>query len=214
MPHRHHHEPSHASDHHAHHEHQTHHAHPAHHRREYHAQLRVENARIPLAAPNFWGWDNAAHQTPQPVHSRRQTTASLQPQQNAWGSNSFSGFAGSLAAAATSLVGELSGNPAAFEQNHINRRHAWCAEFVNAALRKEGKPGTGSAVAASFFNYGTPVAPNNVQAGDIYVRKNHVGVVTGVLGNGQVEIAQGNYSHRAAISVESVRSGQFRHPSV
>jgi len=83
---------------------------------------------------------------------------------------------------------------------------AWCAAFVNANLKSAGIKGTGSLAAGSFTNYGTAVAPGNIQPGDIGVVRGrsprtglegkHVGLLTGesrmVNGRRQVEMLGGN----------------------
>lgn len=60
----------------------------------------------------------------------------------------------------------------------------WCAAFVNAVLRQAGYSGTGSALARSFLNYGTPV--DKPQPGDLVIfsrgldpNKGHVGFYVG-----------------------------------
>jgi hypothetical protein len=62
------------------------------------------------------------------------------------------------------------------------RTTAWCAAFVNASLAKTGQRGTGSLAAASFYKYGTPVRPGDVQPGDIAVAPHHVAFVEATRG--------------------------------
>ena len=79
---------------------------------------------------------------------------------------------------------------------------AWCADFVNASISKAGGTGTGSGLARSYANYGTPT--NNPQQGDIAVfsrgapgsGKGHVGFFTGRYDkNGNPIILAGNQSN-------------------
>lgn len=46
---------------------------------------------------------------------------------------------------------------------------AWCAAFVNAIERKEGRKGNGRLNARSFLTYGSPVALKEAKAGDIVI---------------------------------------------
>lgn len=65
---------------------------------------------------------------------------------------------------------------------------AWCAGFVNSALKQVGVDGTGSLVATSFRNWGDKVRPEDVMKGDVLVDHRgrragqtggHVGFATG-----------------------------------
>jgi hypothetical protein len=69
---------------------------------------------------------------------------------------------------------------------------AWCAQFVNSALRNAGIKGSGSAVANSFQRWGNRVSPDDVKAGG-----GHVGMATGATrvgpnGKQQFEMEAGN----------------------
>lgn len=84
--------------------------------------------------------------------------------------------------------------------NPTKRKSLWCAEFMNMMERKMGRPGTGSAMAKSFANYGRRVS--NPRPGDIAVlsRKGggHVGYVMSVSG-GNVKLISGNYGRKVGI---------------
>lgn len=84
--------------------------------------------------------------------------------------------------------------------NPTGRKSLWCAEFMNMMERKMGRPGTGSAMAKSFANYGRRVS--NPRPGDIAVlsRKGggHVGYVISVSGN-KVKLISGNHSRKVGI---------------
>ena len=84
---------------------------------------------------------------------------------------------------------------------------AWCAQFVNSALRNAGIKGSGSAVANSFQRWGNRVGPGDVKAGDVAVIDwhnrgpdqvgGHVGMTTGATrvgpnGKQQFEMEAGN----------------------
>lgn len=85
---------------------------------------------------------------------------------------------------------------------------AWCAAFVNAALGRAGHKGTGSLMARSFLNFGTPV--KDAGAGDVVVLARgdrngpygHVGFVDGVVSkNGKqfVRVLGGNQSDNVSV---------------
>jgi len=77
---------------------------------------------------------------------------------------------------------------------------AWCAAAMNASLAQVGLPGTGSAAAKSFLNYGNPVS--EPQHGDIVVLYRgsrdgpygHVGYVDRINPDGSVRVLGGNQS--------------------
>jgi uncharacterized protein (TIGR02594 family) len=77
---------------------------------------------------------------------------------------------------------------------------AWCAAAMNASLAQVGLPGTGSAKAKSFLNYGNPVT--EPQHGDIVVFYRgardgvygHVGYVDRINPDGSVRTLGGNQS--------------------
>lgn len=82
-----------------------------------------------------------------------------------------------------------------------NRGEAWCAQFVNATLSQTGQRGTESAVANSFQTWGSAVQPDQVRPGDVVLQTRgraanqvggHVGIATGVVRDGQIEMIAGN----------------------
>lgn len=77
----------------------------------------------------------------------------------------------------------------------------WCAAFANSVLKGTGRPGTGSMMAKSFMNYGTPT--ESPSQGDIAVltrgnpksAKGHVGFVDSIVTKGNqkfVKLLGGN----------------------
>ena len=93
----------------------------------------------------------------------------------------------------------LGGNP-------TGRSSLWCAAFMNLVLERSGKTGTGSNMASSFARYGTRVS--GPQVGAIAVmsrvrRGGHVGIVSGIDGNGNPIIISGNHGRRVAESTYS-----------
>jgi hypothetical protein len=89
---------------------------------------------------------------------------------------------------------------------------AWCAAYVNAALKTHGIRGTDSAVATSFGAWGEGVAPQDVAKGDVLLQARghaigeaggHVGLATGRTrfdpqGNEQIERISGNLHDQIA----------------
>lgn len=59
-------------------------------------------------------------------------------------------------------------------------QQAWCAAFVNSALKQVGVEGTGTMVASDFLNWGQAVNPANLRRGDILI--DHRGVAPGMTG--------------------------------
>lgn len=104
---------------------------------------------------------------------------------------SSGGFGGSSVVAASKRY--LGTNP-------TKRRNRWCAEFMNMMERKMGRPGTGSALAKSFLNYGQRVSAP--RPGDIAVMSRrgggHVGYVMSVDGN-KVKLISGNHGRKVGI---------------
>jgi uncharacterized protein (TIGR02594 family) len=102
----------------------------------------------------------------------------------------------------SSLVAEarryLGGNPTGWA-------HDWCGRFMNLVLERIGHRGTGSNFALSFARYGRRLPGPQVGAVAVMARRGggHVGVVSGVLPNGDVKVISGNHSHRVAESVYS-----------
>jgi TP901 family phage tail tape measure protein len=125
----------------------------------------------------------------------------------------------SAASSAVDLMASLLGKNERTNRSEINKflkaggvnidaaRTAWCAAFVNSALKQVGVTGSGSLVATSFMKWGRKVDPSDVQKGDVLVdhrgRKpgqtgGHVGVATGntrmMNGRRQIEMLSGNSS--------------------
>lgn len=84
---------------------------------------------------------------------------------------------------------------------------AWCAGFVNSALKQVGVDGSGSLVANSFQNWGTSVNPTQALRGDVLLQTRglgasdpggHVGFATGASrllgGKQQLQMLSGNTS--------------------
>lgn len=93
---------------------------------------------------------------------------------------------------------------------------AWCAAFVNSALKAVGIEGSGSNVATSFLGWGKGVASNSVSKGDVLVQARghtqgqvggHVGMATGrtrmMNGRQQIEMTSGNYAGAVSTSWEN-----------
>lgn len=85
------------------------------------------------------------------------------------------------------------------------RKTAWCAAFMNAALKAGGSEGSGSLMARSFLNVGT--ATNDPQPGDIVVMKRgdsptqgHVGFFMGFTADGKVKILGGNQGNKVSVA--------------
>jgi len=90
---------------------------------------------------------------------------------------------------------------------------AWCAGFVNSALKQIGVTGTGSLIAADFLDWGQAVRPEDVLRGDVLIAHRgrkpgqtgaHVGFATGNTRMGprglQLEMLSGNESNRVQTS--------------
>jgi uncharacterized protein (TIGR02594 family) len=92
----------------------------------------------------------------------------------------------------------LGGNPTGWA-------HDWCGKFMNLVLERTGHRGTGSNFALSFARYGRRLGGPQVGAVAVMARRGggHVGVVSGVLPNGDVKVISGNHGHRVAESVYS-----------
>jgi uncharacterized protein (TIGR02594 family) len=92
----------------------------------------------------------------------------------------------------------LGGNPTGWA-------HDWCGKFMNLVLERTGHRGTGSNFALSFARYGRRLSGPQVGAVAVMARNGggHVGVVSGVLPNGDVKVISGNHGHRVAESVYS-----------
>jgi uncharacterized protein (TIGR02594 family) len=92
----------------------------------------------------------------------------------------------------------LGGNPTGWA-------HDWCGRFMNLVLERTGHRGTGSNFALSFARYGRRLSGPQVGAVAVMSRNGggHVGVVSGVLPNGDVKVISGNHGHKVAESVYS-----------
>lgn len=89
---------------------------------------------------------------------------------------------------------------------------AWCAGFVNSALKQIGVTGTGSLTANSFLNWGKRIDPSQIMRGDVLLQSRgrgademggHVGFATGqtrMSSSGlQLEMLSGNYKNGVGI---------------
>lgn len=90
---------------------------------------------------------------------------------------------------------------------------AWCAGFVNSALKQVGVDGSGKLTASSFLTWGQKIDPMDAMRGDVLVDHRgrqpgqtgaHVGFATGnsreVNGRRQLEMLSGNESNRVQTS--------------
>jgi len=83
--------------------------------------------------------------------------------------------------------------------NPTARSKLWCATFMNMVLRKVGYAGTNSDAAKSFAYYGRRISEPQVGAIAVLTRGKkggHVGVVSGVDGQGNPIIISGNHNKR------------------
>ena len=110
--------------------------------------------------------------------------------------------AGGLAGLARTMLGETAGQLGL-------PRLLWCADFVNLVLRKEGRAGTGSRVAASFAHYGRPISGPQVGAIAVMSRRGggHVGIVSGIDASGNPIIISGN--SRGRVRETTYRPGRI-----
>jgi uncharacterized protein (TIGR02594 family) len=85
----------------------------------------------------------------------------------------------------------LGGNP-------TGRGSLWCARFMNMVLQHTGHRGTGSDLARSFASYGHRVSGPQVGAIAVMGRRGggHVGVVSGIDGQGNPIVVSGNNGNR------------------
>ena len=85
----------------------------------------------------------------------------------------------------------LGGNP-------TGRGSLWCARFMNMVLQQTGHRGTGSDMASSFAHYGHRVSGPEVGAIAVMARRGggHVGIITGIDGNGNPIMISGNNGNR------------------
>lgn len=100
---------------------------------------------------------------------------------------------------------------------------AWCAGFVNSALKQIGVDGTGSSVANSFQNWGRLINPSEVMRGDVLLQSRglgasslggHVGLATGasrfVGGQQQLQMLSGNYDNSVGLAWINAQELQVR----
>jgi uncharacterized protein (TIGR02594 family) len=90
--------------------------------------------------------------------------------------------------------------------NPTGQKKLWCATFMNFVLAKVGYAGTHSDAAKSFAQYGHRISEPKVGAIAVLTRgKNggHVGIVTGIDGQGNPVIISGNHGHRVGEAVYS-----------
>ena len=80
----------------------------------------------------------------------------------------------------------------------------WCAAFVNAVLNSNGGKGTGSLMARSYLEWGTPT--KTPKEGDIVVlqrtgdpTKGHVGFYAGEASNGRIKVLGGNQGDSVSV---------------
>ncbi|MGE0063553.1 MAG: TIGR02594 family protein [Xanthobacteraceae bacterium] len=85
--------------------------------------------------------------------------------------------------------------------NPTRRATLWCGAFLDMVLRKTGYRGGGN-LALAYARYGKRIAGPKVGAIVVLRRKGggHVGIVTGVDGNGNPIVISGNHNRRVAIS--------------
>nr|AIA90721.1 CAZy families GH108 protein [uncultured Hyphomicrobium sp.] len=86
--------------------------------------------------------------------------------------------------------------------NPTIRRTLWCGVFLDLVLRRTGHRGGGS-LALGYAKYGKRVAGPQVGAIVVLTRKGggHVGIVTGIDGNGNPVVISGNHNKRVAEAV-------------
>jgi uncharacterized protein (TIGR02594 family) len=100
---------------------------------------------------------------------------------------------------------------------------AWCAGFVNSALKQVGIDGSGSLTANSFQNWGTAIDPSQLLRGDVLLQSRglgaggtggHVGFATGasrmVGGQQQLQMLSGNSDNSVATSWINASELQIR----
>ena len=141
----------------------------------------------------------------------------------------WSGGGGGVLAGGTGggdMMGAVAGSPA-LRQYLATGGHgmdpqttAWCAAYVGAYLNHHGYPSLASNVATSYLNYGSAVT-DGVQAGDVVVLPQghgagqvggHVGIATGRVSGGRVEMFAGNTGHGVAREWERLGSAVIRRP--
>lgn len=86
--------------------------------------------------------------------------------------------------------------------NPTGRGSLWCGAFMDLVLKRTGHAGGGN-LASAYAHYGTRVSGPQVGAIAVMGRRGggHVGVVSGIDGNGNPIIISGNHNHTTAESV-------------
>lgn len=97
-----------------------------------------------------------------------------------------------LPASAASLVSAMTHDVGKGRPAHCPS--AWCACYLEQALKKTGHATLGSFAARDFTRYGKKAAPKTV--GAIMVMPHHVGVVVGSCSDGRVKLVSGNHGHK------------------
>ena len=115
--------------------------------------------------------------------------ASVAPASSGEGTATSGGFGASNVVAEARRY--LGGNP-------TGRGRLWCARFMNMVLQHTGHRGTGSDMARSFASYGHRVSGPRVGAIAVMGRRGggHVGVVSGIDGQGNPIVVSGNNGNR------------------
>ena len=121
------------------------------------------------------------------------------------------GLAGSNASLASGTLGEGAATSGGFGSSNVvaearrylggnptGRGRLWCARFMNMVLQHTGHRGTGSDMARSFASYGHRVSGPQVGAIAVMGRRGggHVGVVSGIDGQGNPIVVSGNNGNR------------------
>ncbi|TMJ80272.1 MAG: TIGR02594 family protein, partial [Alphaproteobacteria bacterium] len=121
------------------------------------------------------------------------------------------GLAGSNASLASGTLGEGAATSGGFGSSNVvaearrylggnptGRGSLWCARFMNMVLQHTGYRGTGSDMARSFASYGHRVSGPQVGAIAVMGRRGggHVGVVSGIDGQGNPIVVSGNNGNR------------------
>src|SRR5436190_15642184 len=157
-----------------------HHArsHYLHHFAERHRGYRHSGKNLARTAPPYDGMESTSAQR------FANANASIVPQ-------NFT----SAAVGSSNVVAEarryLGGNP-------TGRSSLWCARFMNMVLQRTGLKGTGSDMARSFASYGHRISGPQVGAIAVMGRRGggHVGVVSGIDGQGNPIVVSGNNGNR------------------
>jgi uncharacterized protein (TIGR02594 family) len=157
---------------------------------EPHARRHFGHSREAQARQHARHFASARH-----AHGNGRLASARRARRIAASERAGSGGASSLVAEARRFLG---GNPTGWA-------HDWCGRFMNLVLERTGHRGTGSNFALSFARYGRRISGPQVGAVAVMARRGggHVGVVSGVLPNGDVKVISGNHGHKVAESVYS-----------